>query len=100
MATSLGLTNNKTVDICIEDVKNIDNFEDVINRSLELDVDLGGLDSLEEMKERLVMELEKSQSGFVNFKTKILKSEFRFLKSCHLSKNIRHSSFHFTENSS
>lgn len=68
---ALGLPNNKTVDICIEDVKNIDNFEDAINRSSELDVNLGGLDTLEEMKERLVMELEKSQSGFVNFKTKV-----------------------------
>lgn len=71
METSLGLSNNKTVDISIEDVKNIDNFEDVINRSIELDVDLVGLDLLEQMKERLVMELEKSQSGFVNFKTKV-----------------------------
>ena len=71
MATLSGLINNKTVDICIEDVKNIDNFEDVMNWASELDVDLGELNSLEEMKERLVMTLEKSQSDYVNFKTRV-----------------------------
>jgi hypothetical protein len=59
------------VDICIEDVKNIDDFEDVMNRASELDVDLDELNSLEEMKERLVMALEKSQSDYVNFKTRV-----------------------------
>ena len=71
MATWTGSNNNKTVNICIEDVKNIDDFEDVFNWASELDVDLDGLNSLEEMKERLVMALEKSQSDYVNFKTRV-----------------------------
>jgi hypothetical protein len=46
------------VDICIEDVKNIDDFEDVMNRASELDVDLGELNSLEEMKNLYLISLK------------------------------------------
>ena len=39
----------------------------------KLGVNVEGLDDLEEIKERLLMEVEKWQPDFVNFKTKVSK---------------------------
>lgn len=71
MAGTLEGSSEQPIDISSKKIKDIDDFSDAFDIAENLDVDLGGLEDLEEMKERLMMEFQKCQPGFINYKEKV-----------------------------
>lgn len=71
MAGVLEMSCGKSLDMSADNISKIDDFEGAFDIASKLDVNLEGLETIEEMKERLSMELEKLQPDFVNFKDKI-----------------------------
>ncbi|XP_060075728.1 uncharacterized protein LOC132555397 [Ylistrum balloti] len=58
--------------VCNEDIENVKDFDEVFDLSEIMGVDMGGLDEIDDMKERLQMHLRKNESG--NIKTVITES--------------------------
>ncbi|XP_063436025.1 uncharacterized protein LOC134717044 [Mytilus trossulus] len=73
MAGTLEGSSEQPIDISSKKIKEIDDFSDAFGIAENLDVDLGGLDDLEDIKERLMMEFQKCQPGFINYKEKIFR---------------------------
>ncbi|XP_076095809.1 uncharacterized protein LOC143066878 isoform X2 [Mytilus galloprovincialis] len=71
MAGTLEGSSEQPIDISSKKIKEIDDFCDAFDIAENLDVDLEGLADLEEMKERMMMELQKRHPGFINYKEKI-----------------------------
>lgn len=71
MAGTLEGSSEKSIDISFKIIQEIEDFSEAFDISENLDVDLGGLEELEEMKERLMMEFQKCQPGFINYKEKV-----------------------------
>ncbi|XP_069141270.1 uncharacterized protein [Argopecten irradians] len=49
--------------VCEADIENVEDFDEIFDLSEVMGVDLGGLDEIDEMKERLQMHLRKNENG-------------------------------------
>ncbi|XP_033744459.1 uncharacterized protein LOC117330352 [Pecten maximus] len=57
------LSASRCSSVCEENIDDVDDFDEIFDLSESLGVDLGGLDEIDEMKERLQMHLRKNENG-------------------------------------
>lgn len=55
----------------MDDIRAIDDYSDCFDYAEKLGIGMDGLDTVEEMKERLTMAFQKCQPNFINYKEKV-----------------------------